>query len=448
MTRDDKELNLKNDKNDDALKESVIDNHFSLNKYDLGSIVIFSTAFASFLMITYHSGWLLRAIDVKDLWSIILLDICMPIAFFLLSAINYQIKQILLICIMILFIISIDYLVLNLPNLQLPKDMALTSFTTIIIFLAIGSSISITSISFAGLLNLKWISRANLSSLLIGVIISFIITFTFIYTSLSGWLNALFPSLILLPSGIMIYIITSNAAPREIKNAKDYIQKVKLDAIQDRTRWFKHFLLVLLTSINLLLILGLSGIHLKDDDYALKNSYLYLSSTIGAIAALVFTILIIRPKKEVSKVEHKNKTQYFLIHAAACNLILPIIVFWLNINDDDYHGSLLGVMIDGMIFGFVLLNQVLAILILHPPKHHQVYFMLIFLIISLIIVFGSYIKAIPVKPGELVRTGNSIMPYLMGMETILSGLIIMNSLITLLKGKKIQQNMISKRNTN
>ena len=412
------------------------------NSHAVGSVIFLACTLASFFSLVFHVGWIFRSIDLETAIFLIVIDVITPVILLIVVSIDEKVKLFIIISCTVIFVVT-SYIVLFVaPNFILPENLLLgidsigyyfTSLACIMVLCCIGL-MEVSKWAIEGYSNIIW--------LVVAIAIAGVLTAAIIFLTQGGWLWVyLVPSIIVPMSTGAYYFLYP---PDDHVELNLIVKKVHLKPtfIKDTSKGLKITFFSILAFLNAGLILGINGIDLETGSYALENWIFYASMGIGSVSFLVVGKLM--SLIDFQKGQRKIRGQLSWLAATIIIGISPLAIFWLQVFQTNYHGSVLSHIIDGTVIGLLLGTYLKIIITQHPPKSFNLFVSVLSFIFLFLLVLGNYIKGIPVVVGEFNKTGELIFPIVTLLNLILVGVLSILLVITIIKERKKNVNRLVK----
>ncbi|MBD3188116.1 hypothetical protein GF325_14865 [Candidatus Bathyarchaeota archaeon] len=406
--------------------------------YIISVVLLMGGAISSVFSLTFHVGWLFRGLYMEDIYLLLIAGIIIPVALVMVASINEKTRLSVLAAAIGILIASLYFIYSEAPNPLMPSSLRLSRSAMFFLFLGIGMAVLLGSLSMVEASRLKQGTRYWMPCLFAGFSLAGLFTALNSAVGAFGWLYTSLLSVVIVASAGLIYIIIY---PGRKGNAiSEYTSQKHMApvAIMDKLKGSKLAIFCILSFFNMGLVIGLSGLNLVDTAYSGVTWLLFASLVPGLLVGFLLGLGFSGPfshEKRLASIK-VQVSQYFLIVVLLIHVSLMFSFFTLELLKPGYHGTITSQIVGGIIFGFMLSTSHQVILQQHPPKANPLYHAFLHTWFFIIIVLGNYLKGIPMKEGQFESLSGDYLPYIMLVEVILAGLVLLLASVSYLKGVK------------
>ncbi|NMC04814.1 MAG: hypothetical protein GYA24_06365 [Candidatus Lokiarchaeota archaeon] len=367
------------------------------------------TAAASFFLVTFNTGWLLRDASESLLGVLIACILLVPVAVMLVGSVNDQARRVLALVLLCSFEACSYVVVMTLQNAAINTSFIFYTASITWYALMLASALSIIMLSTAELGKVSRSVAAWPFLACVALAVPGFVMAASLAAGFAGWVQNVLVAMILQPAGLLFFLLGSPPAG-------DPGVAALLDADAIRSTHVVHplkggylTLYNLLIGVNTGLLVGVNGIGLDLVFFLHENYLFYASIGIGAAAGATFSYFTARKLLAAPGSARKDRdARLFLL----CALVIQILAWSgaavLEILGDGFHGTLPAQLLDGTVVGIILILQLAVVLVHHPPRAFMAHLMLPVLCMGFFIAFGQVIKAIPLGSAGL----ESVQDYL------------------------------------
>ena len=412
--------------------------------YQLGTTLLFSFAFSSFLISIFYFGWPVENMDENGYYGLAGLCMLLPIVMLIIANLNEKAKKIVLFAVAAAGIVASYFVLVGVPNYLIPT-FAMDDVTLYMYFLMIGANITTLMISAAEMLRSARGAKSQGMMMAAALAIAGGIVAIVIVIGGNGWLYSIMLNNYIIPVGLLVYFLWY---PEELEADLHELQepgKIRSVFVQDNTKGLKMTIYTVLTCLNLLLVIAINGLGIPREDFYELNWIFWLMVGIGSAAlALVTWLLNGKALNEEKTAGVQKLLQIKWILLLVVQNIAFLIYMMLEFFVPGFHTSIYSHLVGGLVLGVNIGIFLVIVLIQHPPKSMFAYIMWLVLFVAVSMTLGSYVKVMGTNFSDLVdEIVDNYLVYVIGAYVLLLSLLIVSQVVTIVKKAAITRDIAS-----
>nr|MDO8086995.1 hypothetical protein [Candidatus Sigynarchaeum springense] len=383
------------------------------------SVVFSGLAAASFFLVTFNTGWMLRELEDVHYAVLISCTLLVPVAVVIIAGVNDRVRRVMMLVMLCLFEGCSYYVVMTMPNAAINTSFIFYTTSIAVYSLMLGSAMSITMISIAELGRLsrsvpKWPLLVCVALAIPGVFMAASLAAGF-----SGWVQNVLLAMMLQPAGLLAF--TAGFPTGDRNGLESLLDPAGLRSVHVVNPLKGGFLALfyLVNGLNAGLLVGINGMGLAPSFFVHENVWFYASIGLGAAAGTGFSAVAMQKMLLVPGSQRKDRdARVLLLVTFTIQFLSWAWVIWAEITVAGFHGSLVAQVAGGAVVGLIVSLVITTALVLHPPRGFVAHAMLPALTIGAFIVAGQMVKAIPLG-SEGIESALEYLPWVLGPELVM-----------------------------
>ncbi len=387
--------------------------------YAAASVLFSGLAAASFILVTFNTGWIIRELD--DMLYVVLLAcaLLVPLVAMLIANVSDRVRRALMLALLGLFEACSYIVATTMQNSGFNTSFIFNAASITWYSLMLGSALSIMMVSLAELGKVSrsvpaWPMLACMALAVPGAFMAASLAAGF-----SGWVQNVLLAMILQPAGLLIFPLGS---PRGDETGAAAL----LEPAELRPAHVVHplkggflTLFYLLNGANLALLVGVNGMGLAPSFFAHENVMFYASTGLGVAAGSGISFVAARKLLLAPGSFKKDRdASLFLLGALAVQLILWLAAISPEILCEGFHGSAAAQLVDGTAVGAIMSLHFAVALVHHPPRGLVAHVMLQAFCTGAFLVVGQVLKAISLG-SDGIKSLQEYLPWVLWLELVI-----------------------------
>ncbi len=383
------------------------------------SVLFSGLAAASFFLVTFNTGWLLRELD-DVLYAVLLAcTLLVPTGVVFIASVSDRVRRVLMLLLLGLFEACSYVVVTTMQNAVFNTAYIFYISSITVYSVMLGSALSIMMASLAELGRVSRSVTAWPLLLCIALAVPGLFMAASLAAGFSGWMQNVLLAMILQPAGLLAFLVGFPTGDREgLASLLDPADLRPAHVVNPRKGGFLT-LYYLLNGLNIALLVGVNGMGLNASFFVHENVLFYASIGIGVVAGAGIAFVAARKLLLVPGSVRKDRdARLLLLGALTVQLLSWLWVILSEIAVGGFHGSIAAQLAGGAVIGIIISLQFAVAIVHHPPRGFVAHVMLPAFCIGAFLVAGQMVKAISLG-SEGIESALEYLPWVLVPELVI-----------------------------
>jgi hypothetical protein len=382
------------------------------------SVLFSGLAAASFFLVTFNTGWILRELDDTLYVVLVACTLLVPIIVMFIANVSDRVRRALMLVMVVMFEICSYVVVTTMQNAGVNTAYIFYAASITWYSLMLGSALSIMMASLAELGRISRSVPAWPLLVCMALAMSDVFLAANLAAGFSGWVQNVLLAMIIQPAGLLLFLL---GFPSEDKvGLESLLNPAELRPAHVVNPLKGGFLTLyyLVNGLNVGLLVGVNGMGLSPSFFVHENVLFYVSIALGVAAGAGVAFEAVRKLLLAPGSARKDRdARLLLLGTLAVQLLTWLGVILSEITVGGFHGSVAAQVAGGAVVGLVVCFEIAVAIVHHPPRSFVAHVMFPAFCIGAFLVAGQMVKAISLG-SEGIESALEYLPWVLVPELV------------------------------